>query len=133
VLCIVGPSGSGKSTFLRCINQLERADKGAIWVDGELSASARRRRAARALGQRARAAAPRLRMVFQRFNLFTHMTALQNIIEGPVTVQRGRATKSIDEAMRCSSASALPRSATLTRPTSPAASSSGWRSHARWR
>jgi polar amino acid transport system ATP-binding protein len=89
VLCIIGPSGSGKSTFLRCINQLERLDGGAIWVDGELIGF---RRAGNKLypltdheiaHQRLATA-----MVFQRFNLFQHMTALENIIEGPITVQK---------------------------------------------
>ena len=100
VLCIIGPSGSGKSTFLRCINQLERIDSGAIWVDGELIGY-------RQVGDRLyeltdrESARQRLAtgMVFQRFNLFQHMTVLQNIVEGPVTVhKRGRA-EATDEAM----------------------------------
>jgi polar amino acid transport system ATP-binding protein len=89
VLCIIGPSGSGKSTLLRCINQLERPDRGAIWVDGELAGY---RRIGDTLQELDDAAIARQRlasgMVFQRFNLFGHMTALQNVIEGPVTVQR---------------------------------------------
>ncbi|MEK1933931.1 MAG: amino acid ABC transporter ATP-binding protein [Pararhizobium sp.] len=87
VACIIGPSGSGKSTFLRCINLLERIDGGGIWVNGELigyrrdgdklyeisdTEIARQRR--------------RIGMVFQRFNLFPHKTALENIMEGPVQV-----------------------------------------------
>ena len=100
VLCIVGPSGSGKSTLLRCINQLERIDSGAIWVDGELVGYRR-------LGDKlyeltdSEIARQRLTsgMVFQRFNLFQHMTALENIIEGPVTVQKRRRNEVIDEAM----------------------------------
>ncbi len=100
VLCIIGPSGSGKSTFLRCINQLEQADKGAIWIDGELAGF---RRAGDALYElndtdiaRQRAA---IGMVFQRFNLFGHMTALENIIEGPVTVQKRPRAEAADEAL----------------------------------
>lgn len=100
VLCIIGPSGSGKSTFLRCINQLERADKGAIWIDGELAGF---RRAGDALYElndkdiaRQRAA---IGMVFQRFNLFGHITALENIIEGPVTVQKRSRAEAVDEAL----------------------------------
>jgi polar amino acid transport system ATP-binding protein len=89
VLCIIGPSGSGKSTLLRCINQLERPDRGAIWVDGELAGY---RRIGDTLQELDDVAIARQRlasgMVFQRFNLFAHMTALQNVIEGPVTVQR---------------------------------------------
>ena len=100
VLCIVGPSGSGKSTLLRCINQLERIDSGAIWVDGELIGY---RRVGDKLYELNDAEIARQRltsgMVFQRFNLFQHMTALENIIEGPVTVQKRRRTQAVDEAM----------------------------------
>jgi polar amino acid transport system ATP-binding protein len=89
VVCIIGPSGSGKSTFLRCINQLEHIDKGAIWVDGELVGYRRIGDQLHALSDVEIARQRReIGMVFQRFNLFHHMTALQNIIEGPVTVQR---------------------------------------------
>lgn len=87
VLCIIGPSGSGKTTFLRCINQLERIDAGALWVNGELTGY---RHIAGALHPLSEAEIGRQRritgMVFQRFNLFPHMTALQNIMEGPVQV-----------------------------------------------
>ena len=101
VLCIVGPSGSGKSTFLRCINQLERADKGAIWVDGELIGFRQDGDALYELSDQA-LSRQRLRcgMVFQRFNLFNHMTAMQNIIEGPVTVQRRPRDEAVAEAMK---------------------------------
>ena len=100
VMCIIGPSGSGKSTFLRCINQLERIDSGAIWVDGELIGYRRVGDRLYELTDR-ESARQRLStgMVFQRFNLFQHMTVLQNIVEGPVTVQgRGRA-EATEEAM----------------------------------
>ncbi|KRE02769.1 ectoine/hydroxyectoine ABC transporter ATP-binding protein EhuA [Bosea sp. Root670] len=87
VQCIIGPSGSGKSTLLRCINQLEKIDKGAIRVDGELIGY---RRVGDELHELTDVEIARQRlvtgMVFQRFNLFNHMTALQNIIEGPLTV-----------------------------------------------
>jgi polar amino acid transport system ATP-binding protein len=100
VLCIVGPSGSGKSTLLRCINQLERIESGAIWVDGELIGY---RRVGNKLYELTDAEIARQRltsgMVFQRFNLFQHMTALENIIEGPVTVQKRRRSEAVDEAM----------------------------------
>jgi polar amino acid transport system ATP-binding protein len=87
VVCIIGPSGSGKSTFLRCVNQLERLDGGAIWVDGELVGYRQVGDTLYELSDR-EAARQRLAsgMVFQRFNLFGHMTALENVIEGPVTV-----------------------------------------------
>jgi polar amino acid transport system ATP-binding protein len=89
VLCIIGPSGSGKSTFLRCINQLERIDGGAIWVGGELVGF---RRDGDNLYELDDAQIARQRrsigMVFQRFNLFPHLTVTENIIEGPVQVLR---------------------------------------------
>jgi len=100
VLCIIGPSGSGKSTFLRCINQLERVDRGAIWLNGELIGF---RREGDALHELSDAELARQRllcgMVFQRFNLFHHQTALQNIIEGPITVQRRSRAEAEEEAM----------------------------------
>lgn len=89
VMCIVGPSGSGKSTFLRCINHLERIHSGRLSVDGELVGY--RERGGRLYEMRdAEIARQRLEigMVFQRFNLFPHMTALGNVIEAPVRVRR---------------------------------------------
>jgi len=100
VLCIIGPSGSGKSTFLRCINQLERADRGAIWVDGELVGFRRAGDTLHELGDKELARQRLLcGMVFQRFNLFSHMTTLQNIVEGPIVVQKRRRAEVVDEAM----------------------------------
>ena len=100
VLCIIGPSGSGKSTLLRCINQLENVDGGAVWVDGELAGFRRDGDALYALTDR-EVARQRLAsgMVFQRFNLFAHLTVLANIIEGPVTVQKRPKTEAVAEAM----------------------------------
>jgi polar amino acid transport system ATP-binding protein len=107
VLCIIGPSGSGKSTFLRCLNQLERLDGGGIrldgggiWIDGEMIGYRREGRKLYPLPDK-EVARQRLAtgMVFQRFNLFQHMTALQNIIEGPVTVQKRKKAEAIEEAM----------------------------------
>ncbi len=87
VLCIIGASGSGKTTLLRCINQLAVPDSGAIWVAGELTgyrlAGERLHRLPEHEIARQRRATG---MVFQRFNLFPHMTALENIIEGPLQV-----------------------------------------------
>ncbi|WP_079214345.1 amino acid ABC transporter ATP-binding protein [Herbaspirillum robiniae] len=100
VTCIVGPSGSGKSTFLRCINQLEKTDGGAIWVGGELLGYRRRGEQLVELSD-TEIARQRLAsgMVFQRFNLFAHMTALQNIMEGPVVVQKRRRVDVKEEAL----------------------------------
>jgi len=101
VVCIIGPSGSGKTTFLRCINQLERIDAGALWVNGELTGY---RHAAGALYPLNEAEISRQRrvtgMVFQRFNLFPHMTALQNVTEGPMQVLKQSAAEARAEAKR---------------------------------
>jgi len=87
VLCVIGPSGSGKSTFLRCINQLETVTDGALWVGGELVGFRRVGDKLHALSE-TEIARQRLKtgMVFQRFNLFPHMTVLENVAEGPVQV-----------------------------------------------
>ena len=100
VLCVIGPSGSGKSTFLRCINQLEKTDQGAIWIDGELVGFRRDGDALYELSDK-EIAQQRIStgMVFQRFNLFGHMTALQNIIEGPLTVQKRTRAEVTQEAL----------------------------------
>jgi polar amino acid transport system ATP-binding protein len=88
VMCLLGPSGSGKSTLLRCINHLEKIDAGRLSVDGELVGyrqsgdklyELREREIARKRAE--------IGMVFQRFNLFPHMTALENLIEAPIRVK----------------------------------------------
>ncbi|MDE2174696.1 MAG: amino acid ABC transporter ATP-binding protein [Betaproteobacteria bacterium] len=89
VVCLLGASGSGKSTFLRCINHLEKIDAGRLLVDGELVGY-------RQIGERLHELHDRdicrhraeVGMVFQRFNLFGHMTALENIIEAPMLVRK---------------------------------------------
>ena len=91
VMCIIGPSGSGKSTLLSCINHLEPVDAGQIWVGGELVGYRERHGKLYELAERHVAAMrQRVGMVFQQFNLFPHMTALQNIMEAPVQVRRIR-------------------------------------------
>ncbi|MDQ1617793.1 MAG: polar amino acid transport system ATP-binding protein [Actinomycetota bacterium] len=88
VFCLVGPSGSGKSTFLRCINHLEKVDAGQLYVDGELVGYRRRGDKLYELREKEVAAHRRdIGMVFQRFNLFAHMTALQNVMEAPLRVR----------------------------------------------
>ena len=87
VVCLIGPSGSGKTTFLRCVNHLEAIDGGRIEVDGELIGYRERR--GRLVEDSERAIArkrSRIGMVFQRFNLFPHKTALENVIEAPLRV-----------------------------------------------
>jgi polar amino acid transport system ATP-binding protein len=87
VCCIIGPSGSGKSTFLRCINQLEKMNSGAIWVNDELVGYRREGNNLHEINDADMARQRRrVGMVFQRFNLFPHMTALENVMEGPVQV-----------------------------------------------
>lgn len=101
MVALIGPSGSGKSTLLRCINRLETIDAGRLWVDGQLigyrdvggrlheltdSQVARQRR--------------HIGMVFQRFNLFLHMTALENITEAPVGVAKKSRTAARERAMQ---------------------------------
>ncbi|MFE3127802.1 amino acid ABC transporter ATP-binding protein, partial [Streptomyces hydrogenans] len=88
VFCLVGPSGSGKSTFLRCINHLERIDGGRLSVDGELVGYRQKGDKLYELKDSEVAAQRRdIGMVFQRFNLFPHMTALANVMEAPVQVK----------------------------------------------
>ncbi|GAB3651987.1 amino acid ABC transporter ATP-binding protein [Nocardioides korecus] len=88
VICLLGPSGSGKTTFLRCINQLETIQGGRIWIDGDLAGYVEKGDKLHRLGDKQIAAQRReIGMVFQRFNLFPHMTALQNIMEGPIQVK----------------------------------------------
>ncbi|GAB7190399.1 amino acid ABC transporter ATP-binding protein [Kineococcus sp. NUM-3379] len=100
VVCLLGPSGSGKTTFLRCINQLETYDGGRIWVDGELVGLQERAGRLHRLPDRRIAAQRRdIGMVFQRFNLFPHMTALGNVLEGPVRVRREPAARAREQAL----------------------------------
>jgi polar amino acid transport system ATP-binding protein len=91
VVVIIGPSGSGKSTLLRCVNHLERIDDGRIVVDGQPIGY--REEDGRRVELREGEAARRRRdvgMVFQQFNLFPHLTALENVIAGPIHVLRTR-------------------------------------------
>ena len=89
VVSLLGPSGSGKSTFLRCINHLERLDGGEISVNGELVGYRRHGGRKYELRPRETAAARRhVGMVFQRFNLFPHRTAVENVMEAPIFVKR---------------------------------------------
>jgi polar amino acid transport system ATP-binding protein len=88
VMCIIGPSGSGKSTFLRTINHLEKINRGRLWVDGELVGYRERGGKLHELPDRDVAKhRTEIGMVFQRFNLFPHRTALENVIEAPRIVR----------------------------------------------
>ncbi|WP_344373242.1 amino acid ABC transporter ATP-binding protein [Agromyces tropicus] len=100
VVCLLGPSGSGKSTFLRCINHLEQVDAGMIRVAGETVGYRERNGRLHELREKEVAAQRRkVGMVFQRFNLFPHMTALENVIEAPVQVA-GRSRSQAKEQAR---------------------------------
>jgi len=88
VVCLIGPSGSGKTTLVRCINHLETIDSGRIIVDGEMIGY--RMKAGRLVEQSGKVIAAqreKIGMVFQRFNLFPHLTALENVTIGPIKVQ----------------------------------------------
>ncbi|MGZ4508863.1 MAG: amino acid ABC transporter ATP-binding protein [Blastococcus sp.] len=88
VMCVIGPSGSGKSTFLRCVNHLEKINAGRLWVDGQLVGYRQKGGKLHELRDKEVSAQRRdIGMVFQRFNLFPHMTALENVMEAPTQVK----------------------------------------------
>jgi polar amino acid transport system ATP-binding protein len=99
-VCVaIGPSGSGKSTLLRCINQLENISAGRVFLKGELQGFTERNGFFHPLTSRRIAAQRRSTgMVFQRFNLFPHMTALQNVMEGPLHVKGWSRERTISKA-----------------------------------
>lgn len=101
VTCLIGPSGSGKSTLLRCVNHLEKVTSGRIEVDGELIGYREKNGNLYELTPK-QAAAQRvdIGMVFQHFNLFTHRTVLENIIEAPVQVRGENKNEAIEHARK---------------------------------
>jgi polar amino acid transport system ATP-binding protein len=97
VMCLVGPSGSGKSTFLRCINHLEKVNAGRLYVDGEIVGYEERGNKLHELHPKKAAAQRRdIGMVFQRFNLFPHMSALENVIEAPLMVKKEKKKAAVE-------------------------------------
>jgi polar amino acid transport system ATP-binding protein len=116
VISLLGPSGSGKSTFLRCINHLERIDGGEISVNGHLVGYRRHNGKKYELRPKEVAAARRdVGMVFQRFNLFPHLTAVENVMEAPVFVKglkraeaRSRATELLQRVGMADKSAAYP-------------------------
>jgi polar amino acid transport system ATP-binding protein len=101
VLCLLGASGSGKSTLLRCVNHLETVDRGFILVDGELVGmevvNGRMHESSPAVVAERRS---RIGMVFQQFNLFGHMTALENVVLAPVKVKKQDKATALERAHR---------------------------------
>jgi polar amino acid transport system ATP-binding protein len=101
VSVVIGPSGSGKSTFLRCINHLEKINAGRIWVDGDLIGYRQRGDKLHEMHDKDIARQRRsIGMVFQRFNLFPHLTALQNVTEAPMRVAGKSKKEATDSAVR---------------------------------
>ena len=136
VVVVVGPSGGGKSTFLRTLNLLEKPDQGWVKVDGVMMGYEQANgRMVAAVGCARLPAAPLFGMVFQQFNLFSHLTALENITVGTDQgAARSVATEAIVEARRLlAHGRALPTRRRPIPSSSPAASSSVSRSPARSR
>jgi polar amino acid transport system ATP-binding protein len=101
VCCLLGPSGSGKSTCLRCINHLEKINGGRLSVDGQLVGYRQEGEKLHELKEKETAAARAdIGMVFQRFNLFPHMTALGNVIEAPMRVRGLSKSEAVDRARK---------------------------------
>ena len=98
VVAVIGPSGGGKSTLLRCLNKLETIDKGSITIDGEELCRETSGGTEYVKNNDVRRIACKMGMVFQQFNLFPHMTVLENLIEAPVNVQKRDKAEAIKEA-----------------------------------
>lgn len=98
VVAVIGPSGGGKSTLLRCLNKLETIDKGSITIDGEELCRETSGGTEYVKNNAVRRIACKMGMVFQQFNLFPHMTVLENLIEAPVNVQKRDKAEVIKEA-----------------------------------
>lgn len=130
VVALIGPSGSGKSTLLRCLNQLETVDSGTIILDDITLCRTRGGKLTYADPATLRRITLKMGMVFQSYNLFPHMSVMQNLTDAPMRVKRLSRAQATERRASC-----LPRSAFPTRristPTScPAVSSSAWRSPA---
>ncbi len=99
VVCVIGPSGSGKSTLLRCINHLERCTTGKILIDGEIMDERHDNRDLHKISNaKVLSLCAEVGMVFQRFNLFPHMTALENVMEAPIQVRKVSKDQAMAEA-----------------------------------
>lgn len=98
VVAVIGPSGGGKSTLLRCLNKLETIDKGTIVIDGETLVKDNGGSVEYVSEKDVRRISCKMGMVFQQFNLFPHMTVLENLIEAPIQVQKRNRQEVIQEA-----------------------------------
>ena len=99
VVCLIGPSGSGKSTLLRCLNHLERITSGRVFIDGQMiDEKVHGKEHLKISQKKVSQICTELGMVFQRFNLFPHMTALQNVAEAPLTVRKQPMQEALDYA-----------------------------------
>ena len=98
VIAVIGPSGGGKNTLLRCLNKLETIEQGTIIIDGETLVKETANGAEYASPEDTRRIVCKMGMVFQQFNLFPHMTVLENLIEAPVQVQKRNKEEVIKEA-----------------------------------
>jgi polar amino acid transport system ATP-binding protein len=133
-MCIIGPSGSGKSTVLHCMNHLEEMDGGRVELDGELIGYRMRGHKYVTLPENVLAQQrTKMGMVFQSFNLFPHMTVLQNIIESPCGVLNQNSKEAKATAMALLEKVAWPTRPTDTPASCPVASSNAWPSPAPWR
>ncbi|MDF2524629.1 MAG: artR [Clostridiales bacterium] len=100
VVCVIGPSGSGKSTMLRSLNHLERITSGRVFIDGEvIDEKIAGKDQLKISHKKVSEICTKLGMVFQRFNLFPHLTVLENIIEAPMTVKKISRDKAVNFAM----------------------------------
>ena len=101
VLCLIGSSGSGKTTLLRCVNHLEKIDSGRLWVDGELVGYRNHNGRLHELRDREICAKrAQIGMVFQHFNLFPHLTVLDNVVQAPIRVLGHDRTQTVRAAAR---------------------------------
>ena len=98
VVAVIGPSGGGKSTLLRCLNKLETVDRGSITIDGDVLCKETADGTEYVDKSNTRSIACKMGMVFQQFNLFPHMTVMQNLIEAPINVQKRDKAEVIKEA-----------------------------------
>ncbi len=98
VVAVIGPSGGGKSTLLRCLNKLETVDRGSITIDGDVLCKETADGTEYVDKSTTRSIACKMGMVFQQFNLFPHMTVMQNLIEAPINVQKRDKAEVIKEA-----------------------------------